>query len=360
MNVRKGALIVTGLVLAGAVLLVLNGDRLKPLVFQLAMPTDYFEPERARPDAFVTIAPGVFAFSHGFNRSLVLDCGEKLAVFDSFNGEHAARLAQILARELPGKPVGWVVYSHHHLDHIRGAGALAPESVIAHEDVMSYVRDFDYVDDVLPVSSTIAGDTELVLGSVRVQLLYLPRSHSETLVAAYIPEKKVLFLPDLMFKDAVPPFGFPDWYYPGYIRALDRLLTLDAEHYVPTHFGIGRREDLLAYREFMVDFREEVLHALAKYDYDAADGSHLREALRAAYPVLAAKHGDRAGFDVMFIPHFGGQAGGDLPGVLSGVASHARKSCFGLVDQVGELMPSAANDRSAEAGRAFVRCCSWP
>ena len=50
-----------------------------------------------------------------------------------------------------------------------------------------------------------------VLGAERASLGFDPRSHSETLYAFYFPNEKLLFLPDLMFKDAVPPFGFPDW-----------------------------------------------------------------------------------------------------------------------------------------------------
>ena len=179
---------------------------------------------------------------------------------------------------------------------------------------MSYVQDFTYVDDILPVTTTINSDTDMAIGNTQVQILYFPRSHSETLCAFYLPSEKVLFLPDLMFKDAMPPFGFPDWYYPGYIRALDRLLKVNANHFIPTHFDIGTREDLQSYRNMMVDFREAVVQGLAKDDYDAADGGRLRKVLREVYPVLAAKHGHRIGFDAMFIPHFGGQAGGTYLG----------------------------------------------
>ena len=314
MTSRSRLILIGLIVVAIGALAATNSRYLLPLVFQMAMPTDYFEPERNKPDEFVTITTDVYAFRHGFNRSLIVDTGDRFAVFDTFNQSHAERLMAILKRDFPGKPVGWVFYSHHHLDHIRGAAALSPEQVIAHEDVMSYVNDFDYASDILPVTATISGDTEMVLGSKTVRLLYLPRSHSETLVAFHLPQEKVLFLPDLMFKNAVPPFGFPDWYYPGYIRALDRLLTLDGEYYVPTHFGIGSREDLQSYRDFMVDFREAVVDGLAKHDHDAAHGGRLRRVLREVYPVLAAKHGHRTGFDVMFIPHFGGQAGGTYLG----------------------------------------------
>ncbi|MGR8921461.1 MAG: MBL fold metallo-hydrolase [Gammaproteobacteria bacterium] len=304
--------VLAAIVLTG--LAALYRQHLVPAVLQFALPTDYFEPERYRDDEFVTVADGVYAFRHGFNRSLVVDDGRSLSVFDTFNGGHAAALAAVLSERFPGRDVGWVFYSHHHLDHVRGAAALGAPIVVGHADLMSYVRDFERVDDVLPVNLAVEGDVEFRIGNKRIRLLYLPRSHSETLYAFFLPEEKVLFLPDLMFKDAVPPFGFPDWYYPGYVRALDRLLSLDAEHYVPTHFGIGTRADLESYRAFMVDFQQAVTEALAEHDYDAADGRRLREVLRTVYPDLYARHGQRIGFDAMFVPHFGRQAAGTYLG----------------------------------------------
>ncbi len=283
---------------------------LRPYVFQLAMPTDYFESQSEKPDEFLEITPSVYSFRHKFNRSLIVDTGEKLAIFDTYNVEHAKALKLVLASNLPGKSIGWVFYSHHHLDHIRGASKLAPESVIAHEDVMSYVKDFPHIKDISPVTLTTDGDTDMNIGITKVEMLYLPRSHSETLYAFYLPSTKVLYLPDLMFKDAIPPFGFPDWYYPGYIRALDRLLKVDAEFYIPSHFDAGTRDDLLSYRNMMVDFRETVLEALSPYEYDAANGERLRTVLKKVYPKLAEKYGHRTGFDAMFISHFGREAAG--------------------------------------------------
>ena len=57
-----------------------------------------------------------------------------------------------------------------------------------------------------------------------------------------------------------------------------------------------------------------VVTALSEFDYDAADGGNLRQALKAVYPQLVEKHGHRIGFDAMFIPHFEGQAGGTYLG----------------------------------------------
>ena len=107
-----------------------------------------------------------------------------------------------------------------------------------------------------------------------------------------------------MFVKAMPPFGFPDWYYPGYIRALDRLIALNAAHYVPSHFDSGSRKDLIEFRNMMVDFRDAVSVGLSKFNYEAASGKNLRAVMDGVYPVLQERYGDWHGFDAMFVPHF--------------------------------------------------------
>jgi glyoxylase-like metal-dependent hydrolase (beta-lactamase superfamily II) len=140
------------------------------------------------------------------------------------------------------------------------------------------------------------------------------RSHSSTLYGFYLPDQDVVFAPDMMFVNAIPPFGFPDWYYPGYIRALERLIALNAKHYVPSHFDNGKLVDLVAYRDMMVGFRETVSAELAQYDYDAASGANLRAVFTEVYPVLKKRYGHLHGFDAMFVSHFGGSAGGTYLG----------------------------------------------
>ena len=283
---------------------------IKGALFRQAMPLDYFEPYNSLPAKFDQVSQGIYAFRFGFNRGLVVDTEAGLAVLDTFNREYSSALKKQLGESFPGKRVRWVFYSHHHLDHVGGAVILDPQEVIGHADVNHSLDDWPRAKDVLRVTTPIEGDLEMELGSTRLKLLFMPRSHSTTLYGFHLPEADVVYAPDLMFVKAMPPFGFPDWYYPGYIRALDRLIALNAKHYVPSHFDNGTREDLIAYRDMMVDFRDTVSAGLSRYNYDAASGQTLRAVLDEAYPILRDRYGDWHGFDAMFVPHFGGQAGG--------------------------------------------------
>lgn len=282
---------------------------LKEWQLQLAIPTDYFEPQLDAADELEQVRGPLFAFRHGIDRSLVIDGGEALAVIDPYNTEHARRLHAQLKRRFPGKRVRWVFYSHHHLDHIQGAAELQPTEVIAHERVMQYVADWPQA-QVLPVTRTLAGDASLELGSVRVQLLYLGQSHTDTLYAFHFPEQRTLFAPDAAFLHTLPPFGLPDYYYPGYIRALDRLAALDFELCIPAHFASGSKAELLEYRQLMLDFRQASAAVVADMGGDPSRGAGQRARIGAAYRELRQKYGDWHGFEAMFIPHFLGGIGG--------------------------------------------------
>ena len=303
------AAVTLGLLIAAAALL--GGSQgVKKRLIAAAIPTDYFEPYAKLPPKLEKISGEVYAFSMGFNRGQVLNAPEGLAVFDTFNRKHAAALKAALDDRFPGRTVRWVVYSHNHLDHIRGADVFSGAEVIGHADVNRFVRDWPYAKDVLPVTREVEGDTTLDIGGVEVRFLYMQDSHSHTLYGFHLPAQNVVFAPDLMFVRAVPPFDFPDFYYPGYVRALDRLIALRAAYYVPSHMQMGGHKDLVEFRDMTVAFHETVRRKLAENDYEAADGAAMRAALRAAYDELYEDYGDWHGFDAMFVPKFGRHWGG--------------------------------------------------
>jgi glyoxylase-like metal-dependent hydrolase (beta-lactamase superfamily II) len=174
---------------------------------------------------------------------------------------------------------------------------------------MHYVADWAH-DDVLPVTNPIEGDVSMTLGDVPVHLVFLGHSHTETLYAYHFPRERAVYAPDTAFVRTMPPFGLPDHYYPGYIRALDRIGALDFDALVPSHFGLGKKADLLAYRQMLVDYREAATRIVNEMGGNPSRGAGQRARIGPAYMALKAKYGDWHGFDAMFLPHFFGGIGG--------------------------------------------------
>src|ERR1043165_3633174 len=75
------------------------------------------------------LAPGVWACiqndkgGHAISNAGIVDLGNKTLVFDAFINPDAATELRQTAEKLTGHPVSFVVNSHFHDDHIRGAQA---------------------------------------------------------------------------------------------------------------------------------------------------------------------------------------------------------------------------------------------
>ncbi len=294
----------------------LTSKAFKKTIFAQAMPENYFaEFSRIQPSLY-SVSGQVYAFEKGFSRSMVLRTSEGIAVFDTFDEPHMLALKGAVEETFPGEPVRWLVFSHNHLDHIRGSTVFPKADVIGHGDVNQLVSDWPKVNaGVAPVTQFITGDQTLQFGDVKVEALYMPFSHSSTMYGFHVPSEGVVFAPDMMFVNAVPPFGFPDFYYPGYIRALDRLIALEATHYIPSHMDRGNLENLIAFRDMTVDFQSVVEDEYMKISPEKfIRGEGMKEAITAAYERLEPKYGHVHGFDDMFIPKFGRHLGGTYLG----------------------------------------------
>lgn len=299
-----------------AISLALGTSTLKKAVFAQAMPQGYFaEYGRIEPSLY-QVSGTVYAFEKEFARSMILRTPNGIAVFDTFDTPHMLALKAAIEEQFPGEPVQWIVFSHNHLDHIRGSDVFPEADIIGHSDIDQLVDDWPEVNtDVAHVTHAISGDQALSFDGITVEALYMPFSHSSTMYGFYVPSEDVVFAPDMMFVNAVPPFGFPDFYYPGYIRALDRLIALDAEHYVPSHMDRGTLEDLIAFRDMTVDFQAVVQDEYLKIDPEEfIRGVGMRAAIKSAYDRLEPKYGDLHGFDDMFVPKFGRHLGGTYLG----------------------------------------------
>jgi glyoxylase-like metal-dependent hydrolase (beta-lactamase superfamily II) len=311
--------LIGGAVAAVFVLLALawgSGPLLRPLLFSKAMPTSYFSHFDYIRASLYQVSGPVYAFERGFTRSLVLRTQDGIAIVDTFSDVHATALKSAIEQQFPREPVRWVIFSHNHLDHIRGSAMFSGAEVIGHADTNELVRDWPEAGQgVAAVTRPITGDQTLQLGGLEVHALYMPFSHSHTLYGFHVPSAGVVYAPDMMFVKTLPPFDFPDFYYPGYVRALDRLIGIDATHYVPSHTDRGSKQDLMDFREMTVAFQTVVRDEILSHGVESpTDGTALRESLRAAYAKLQPRYGSWHGFDDMFVPKFGRHVGGTYLG----------------------------------------------
>ncbi len=289
-------------VLAMAVVAMIATAGCTSLVLKTVMKTvdPYFHGPGIDGTKLEKVTDKVYTFRWNWYRNLIIVTDAGLVVIDPMNTEMATALKKELDRNFPGRKVHTLIYSHYHLDHTRGGAVLAPEEVIAHEKCPVYWKDFEHR-DLLEPTRYISGDTVLNIGGVEIRALYLGLSHTDTLYAFYIPSERLVFTADLGLVKTVAPDGVPDRYAPGYLAALNRVIALDFDTFVPSHFGIGTRKDLIEWRDMMEEGRSLAREAIHKTGSFGVRDNQMGKYFDTVYYPMREKYGDWHGFNEMFV-----------------------------------------------------------
>jgi glyoxylase-like metal-dependent hydrolase (beta-lactamase superfamily II) len=170
-------------------------------------------------------------------------------------------------RKITNKPIKYLIYSHHHYDHIAGgkpfkeAGAV----VVAHRRAKERLAALKNPDVVIP-DQVVDGKRAIILGGTRIELIYTGRNHSDSSLVILLPKEKILFAVDFNSLGAVPSrLAINDSYPVEWEASLKKTLALDWERQIPGHPGpggrFGTRKDMEQQLGFMTDLSTEVKKA---------------------------------------------------------------------------------------------------
>jgi glyoxylase-like metal-dependent hydrolase (beta-lactamase superfamily II) len=228
----------------------------------------------SRPDNEITkLADDVYLFRHQFHQAIFITTPEGVIVTDPISADAAAWLKTEIKR-LTDHPVRYVVYSHHHSDHITGGSVFAAQATfVSHSAARPYIA--DAADPTTPVPTLTFTDRMWIdLGGKHVELIYTGKNHSDNSLVVLLPQHKLLFAVDFIPVETVAyrtmRSDFPD----DWIESLKRVEQLDFETLVPGHGNIGRKEHVRMFRGYLEDLRAAVLDQVRK-------GATLEEAKKA-------------------------------------------------------------------------------
>lgn len=226
--------------------------------------------------AFDEIADGVFAFVQpdgGWclnNAGLVTGTsgahGRAVLIDTAATETRARRLREHVKQAVPDGPE-WVVNTHFHGDHVFGNGQFTPRAtVIAHEQTRRDTAEAGHglrqlwpgvewgetplvlpqltFRDGLTLHTGAAGGARVQREAVglRVELLHIGPAHTPGDVAAWVPDRSVLFTGDVAWNGVTPYCLMGS--VSGSLAALDRLRRLGARTVVPGHGPVGGPEVL--------------------------------------------------------------------------------------------------------------------
>lgn len=261
-----------------------------------------------------TQLPGSWGWS---NAGLITDGGESLLVDTLFDEKITGEMLAAMRRATPAaERIGTVVNTHGNGDHCYGNSLVADAEIIgtpgcvedlreapasrnrlllrvarvlrglgaggrvvgrafstigidnvtvlidAGELALPMFSDFDFSSKTVLPNRTFEGELTLQIGNKKVELIEVGPAHTLGDAVVYLPDDKVLFTGDILFKDAHPVI----WQGPvtNWIAAIERLLAMEIETVVPGH---GPMTDKSGLRETLHYL--QVLTAEARKRYDA-------------------------------------------------------------------------------------------
>ncbi|OFW07461.1 MAG: hypothetical protein A3I61_19640 [Acidobacteria bacterium RIFCSPLOWO2_02_FULL_68_18] len=234
------------------------------------------------------LADGVWLLGGGTHNSLLVAFKDYVAVVDAPNNE-ARSLAVIAeaARLVPGKPVQYVINTHHHFDHAGGLRTYLSQgtTIVTHEsnkqyyldilfhpsprtlqeDRMSLFNPMYWISRRPPPIETLAGeprstakyvvtDGERILEIIKIEDMayelgdrsYAQGNHSLDMLVAYLSKEKILFNADLYSPPAPGAAPAPPSASMRTLQQNMRKLKLDVTQHAPAHGRVGTNDEFMA------------------------------------------------------------------------------------------------------------------
>jgi len=215
----------------------------------------------AAPPPFATtkVTDNVYVFRYGGHQSMFIVTPDGVIATDPISLKRPAAAAYIAEiRKITQAPIKYVIYSHHHYDHIAGGKPFkdAGATFIAHRNAQAHLARLKDPDVVLP-DQVVDERSTIELGGTRLDLLYVGRNHSDNSLVMYLPKEKIIFAVDFLWLGTIAFRDLPDGFIPDWFDSLDRVLALDWERMIPGHPGpggrLGTKDDVRFNKEYLTD-----------------------------------------------------------------------------------------------------------
>jgi len=204
---------------------------------------------------------GVYVFRNGNHQAMFVVTRDGVIATDPvaygkpFGGQQY--LDEI--RKVTDQPVKYVIYSHHHFDHIAGGKALkeAGATFVAHRRAKERLAKLRDPHTVIPDEAVGDKGRTITLGGTVLELTYHGHNHSDSTLVMRLPKEKIVFIVDTIPVGSVPGRGMIDFHPIETEAFMKTVLRMDWERMIPGHPGpndrLGTKDDVRAQLKFLED-----------------------------------------------------------------------------------------------------------
>ena len=215
------------------------------------------------------LATGVWLIGGGSHHSVAVEFRDYVAVVEApLNEERSLAVIAEVKKRVPGKPIQYIVNTHHHFDHSGGLRTFVAQSatIITHpinrefyEHVLLYPAARTLRPDLMsreypwfafnrtPVLEPVGQKYVLSDGTRTMEIYPVTQlAHAGSMLIAYLPTEKMLINADLYTPPAqgAPPPATPNPSSVTLARTIQRL-KLDVAQHVPLHGRVATNEEFL-------------------------------------------------------------------------------------------------------------------
>ena len=204
------------------------------------------------------LSEGVWMFQ-GAAKSIAIEFKDHIVVVDAPETEARSILViDAIKRAIPGKPITYLINTHHHFDHSGGLRTYAAEGatiVTQQANVAFYQNAWRNPRTINPDRLAKAGRTPVFEGITGTRTMsdgarelviyhYAGNMHNAGMLMVFLPREKILLEADSWTPPASPndpPVGMPNLVH--FYDAVERL-QLDVEQVVPMHGRLTTLDDV--------------------------------------------------------------------------------------------------------------------
>jgi glyoxylase-like metal-dependent hydrolase (beta-lactamase superfamily II) len=223
-----------------------------------------------QPPPFETrkITENVYVFRYQFHQAMFVVTPDGVIATDPIGFLRPQAVTTYIdeIRKVTPAPVRYVVYSHHHYDHIDGGKPFKDLGArfVAHRNAKVHLEALNRPSTVIP-DEVVDDFRTLEVGGVRLELAYVGRNHSDNSLVMRVPKDRLIFTVDFIPIETVQFRNMLDGYLPDWFNSLDRVIAMEWDRMIPGHpyagGRLGTKDDVRNLKQYMTEVSDAARQA---------------------------------------------------------------------------------------------------